>query len=129
MGGKTAPRVDHRTSPGPVNRVVIGRLVLPAQGAMGLATGLYDFLIALPGLAAANEHRSRAVTREFEREHPCPSTGGRARRMSRISERSRRPARMWRTGCGLEHAVANCRRRKGQGRLGKAGVPTLTNRN
>jgi hypothetical protein len=25
--------------------------------------------------AAANEHRSRAVAREFQREHPCPSTG------------------------------------------------------
>jgi hypothetical protein len=24
---------------------------------------------------AASEHRSRAVTREFQREHPCPSTG------------------------------------------------------
>jgi hypothetical protein len=23
----------------------------------------------------AAEHRSRAVTREFQREHPCPSTG------------------------------------------------------
>jgi hypothetical protein len=26
-------------------------------------------------VASANEHRSRAVAREFEREHPCPSTG------------------------------------------------------
>jgi hypothetical protein len=25
--------------------------------------------------ANAEEHRSRAVTREFQREHPCPSTG------------------------------------------------------
>jgi len=25
--------------------------------------------------ASASEHRSRAVTREFQREHPCPSTG------------------------------------------------------
>jgi hypothetical protein len=24
---------------------------------------------------SASEHRSRAVTREFRREHPCPSTG------------------------------------------------------
>jgi hypothetical protein len=24
---------------------------------------------------AASEHRSRAVAREFQREHPCPSTG------------------------------------------------------
>jgi hypothetical protein len=26
-------------------------------------------------VASASEHRSRAVTREFQREHPCPSTG------------------------------------------------------
>jgi hypothetical protein len=25
---------------------------------------------------SAREHRSREVTREFQREHPCPSTGG-----------------------------------------------------
>jgi hypothetical protein len=25
--------------------------------------------------ASAEEHRSSAVTREFQREHPCPSTG------------------------------------------------------
>ena len=27
------------------------------------------------GGTAASEHRSRAVAREFQREHPCPSTG------------------------------------------------------
>jgi hypothetical protein len=27
------------------------------------------------GPLAAREHRSRVVTREFQREHPCPSTG------------------------------------------------------
>ncbi len=37
-------RVNHVTSPGPVNRVVIARLVMPIQGAHGLAVGLYDFL-------------------------------------------------------------------------------------
>lgn len=31
--------------------------------------------LALPGAASASEHRSRAVGREFQREHPCPSTG------------------------------------------------------
>jgi hypothetical protein len=30
---------------------------------------------ALRNPAAATEHRFRAVTREFQREHPCPSTG------------------------------------------------------
>jgi len=39
-----AARVNHVTSPGPLNRVVIGRLVLPISGAQGLAAGLYDFL-------------------------------------------------------------------------------------
>ena len=38
------PRVNHATSPGPVNRVVMARLVMPIQGAQGLAAGLYDFL-------------------------------------------------------------------------------------
>jgi hypothetical protein len=30
--------------------------------------------LAFPSLASASEHRSHAVAREFEREHPCPST-------------------------------------------------------
>jgi hypothetical protein len=29
----------------------------------------------IPGPLSAAEHRSRSVTREFQREHPCPSTG------------------------------------------------------
>jgi hypothetical protein len=40
------------------------------------------FLVAMVGAlafnlspASATEHRSRAVAREFQREHPCPSTG------------------------------------------------------
>jgi hypothetical protein len=37
-------RVNHVTTPGPVNRVVIGRLVMPTSGAQRLAAGLYDFL-------------------------------------------------------------------------------------
>jgi hypothetical protein len=32
-------------------------------------------VIAAASLASASEHRSRTVTREFQREHPCPSTG------------------------------------------------------
>ena len=36
---------------------------------------LAAIMLVLPCLASANEHRSRAVAREFEREHPCPSTG------------------------------------------------------
>jgi hypothetical protein len=38
------PHVNHEASPGPINRVVVGRLVMPASGAYGLATGLFNFL-------------------------------------------------------------------------------------
>jgi len=31
--------------------------------------------LALSSVAAATEHRSREVMRDFQREHPCPSTG------------------------------------------------------
>ena len=37
-------RADHCVSPGPVNRVVAGRVVMPAQAAQALAVGLFDFL-------------------------------------------------------------------------------------
>ena len=39
-----AAHVDHSTSPGPINRVVVGRLVMPLGGANALAVGLFDFL-------------------------------------------------------------------------------------
>jgi hypothetical protein len=37
-------RVDHVTTPGPVTRVVIGRLVMPLAAAEVLARGLLDFI-------------------------------------------------------------------------------------
>jgi hypothetical protein len=37
-------RVNHVSSPGPVNRVVIGRLVLPLSGAEALRDMLVDYL-------------------------------------------------------------------------------------
>ena len=37
-------RADHSKAPGPVNRVVVGRVVMPATGAQALAVGLFDFL-------------------------------------------------------------------------------------
>ncbi len=40
----TALRVNHAINPGPVNRIVIGRLVMPIGGAQAFASGLYDFL-------------------------------------------------------------------------------------
>ena len=40
----SSARVDHRSNPGPVSRVVVGRVVLPIAAVAGLAVGLYDFL-------------------------------------------------------------------------------------
>ena len=37
-------RVNHVTSPGPLNRVVIGRLILPLVAARGLRDLLVDYL-------------------------------------------------------------------------------------
>jgi hypothetical protein len=37
-------RADHGEKPGPLSRLVIGRLTMPAAGAQGLAIGLFDFL-------------------------------------------------------------------------------------
>lgn len=39
-----AARCNHEITPGPVSRVVMGRLIMPASGAVHLAIGLYDFL-------------------------------------------------------------------------------------
>jgi hypothetical protein len=37
-------RIDHSTTPGPCNRVVVCRLAMNAIAAQGLAVGLFDFL-------------------------------------------------------------------------------------
>ena len=37
-------RPDHSDKPGPLTRVVVGRMVMPVSGAQGLAIGLFDFL-------------------------------------------------------------------------------------
>jgi hypothetical protein len=47
---------------------------------MGVAAKLVSFTVAVAvaiavGAPSAREYRSREVTREFQREHPCPSTG------------------------------------------------------
>jgi len=39
-----ATRASHTQNPAPVTRVVVARLVLPPEGAKGLALGLYNFL-------------------------------------------------------------------------------------
>jgi hypothetical protein len=49
--------------------------VLSLRGIVGaLICCLLPVVSANP--VSASEHRSRAVTREFQREHPCPSTTG-----------------------------------------------------
>lgn len=40
-----AARIDHSTVPGPVNRVVIGRLAMSVPAAQNLCLSLYDFLV------------------------------------------------------------------------------------
>lgn len=45
-------RVSHALSPGPVSRVVTGRVAMTIEGAQGLALGLFDFLKSR-GLAPA----------------------------------------------------------------------------
>lgn len=42
--------------------------------AVGLGLALL-LAVALPATAQAHQHRSEAVKRAFQREHPCPSTG------------------------------------------------------
>ena len=37
-------RVNHVTSPGPINRVVMGRLLMPVEAAKGLRDLLVDYL-------------------------------------------------------------------------------------
>lgn len=37
-------RLSHASDPGPINRVVIARIVMPIEGTQGFAAGLYDFL-------------------------------------------------------------------------------------
>jgi hypothetical protein len=53
----TSARVNHATSPGPINRVVIGRLAMSIEGAQSLAVGLFDFLKSR-GIAPALANQS-----------------------------------------------------------------------
>jgi hypothetical protein len=39
-----APRVDHSTAPGPVNRVVVGRLIMPVDRVEEMAKFLADYV-------------------------------------------------------------------------------------
>ena len=59
----TSTRVNHVSSPGPVNRVVVGRLAMSAEGAQVLAIGLFDFLKSrglAPSLPPSSSESSKA---------------------------------------------------------------------
>jgi hypothetical protein len=80
-------------------------------------------LIASAALApaSAREHRSRKVTREFQREQPCPSTGA-PRPMPRLYQGSHHAARLWLALTRWRYAVADGRRGQGQGSVGAPGL-------
>ena len=40
-----------------------------------ISAGLACFAALVPSLASAREYRSSTVKHEFQRQHPCPSTG------------------------------------------------------
>lgn len=46
--------------------------LLPVVRAGAIIVGILVAVVSSP--LVANDHRSREVTREFQREHPCPST-------------------------------------------------------
>jgi hypothetical protein len=54
----------------PVGRSVLASVTRSAVLMLALVVAQADV-----GPVSAREHRSRQVTREFQREHPCPSTG------------------------------------------------------
>ena len=63
-------------------RMVSSRLLVSVT-TRGLALRLIVLAILVsPTLGSASEHRSRAVALEFQREHPCPSTGPRPMKTS-----------------------------------------------
>jgi hypothetical protein len=59
--------IRHRVHRDPMREKVNRVLVAAVACCIPLMTSL--------SLASATEHRSHVVTREFQREHPCPSTG------------------------------------------------------
>jgi hypothetical protein len=54
-------KVDHTASPGPVNRVVIGRLVMPIEQAENLAKGILDFLEKQRSQPAPNAQSTQSI--------------------------------------------------------------------
>ena len=99
---------------------------------MGTAPKLVSCTVAIAvalaaGAPSAREYRSREVTREFQREHPCPSTG---LRTSGACPGYRKD-HVEPLACGgpdavSNHAMANHPRCQGQGQVGAAGLRSLT---
>jgi hypothetical protein len=54
-------RVNHITSPGPVDRVVVGRLVMPVDAAEGMAQSLLAFIEQQRELASGAESQSNVT--------------------------------------------------------------------
>ena len=70
---------------------------------VGVLTLVFVMVLAIAsGPLAAREYRSREVTREFQREHPCPSTG--KTNGARLGYRKDHTIPL---GCGGPDAVSN----------------------
>jgi hypothetical protein len=69
-------RIMSRSRGSPFDRGIraIVSLSFPRSAVFGALLCCFSAVL-LPGLASAGEPRSYAAKREFQREHPCPSTG------------------------------------------------------
>ena len=107
---------------GPVVDALNGTTVVSGV-TLTLIVALATVLISSPQ-PSAKEYRSREVTREFQREHPCLSTGlttGACPATGRTTScRSSAAA-----PCRFEHAMANDPRCQGEGPLGTKGLRSL----
>jgi len=79
----------------------------------------------MPIIASSGEHRSRAVARDFQQQHPSPSTGRTTGPCPGYREGSYRAARLRRTRLGLQPAMADRCRCEGERSLGAEGLRSL----
>jgi len=75
IASRGAPRKPSRSSrpPGAINERNKFGIMDAAAKFLCLTIVIVSAVASTP--LSAEEHRSREVTREFQREHPCPSTG------------------------------------------------------
>ena len=106
---------------------VVHRLLalLPVARTGPIIVAVIVALVSSP--LSAREYRSRQVTREFQREHPCPSTGKTTGGCPGCRKGSRDPPRLRRPRCGFEPAMANDLRGESQGPMGAAGLRSIRN--